>query len=427
MCVPLLFAWLLLAGCGDQGTTTTQDSDPATTGGTDSASDTDTGTLTDTDTIPSEDGDRDGYTDDDCNDEDPAIHPGADEVCDRFDNDCDGGVDEADAVDAPTWHQDDDGDGYGTDDSTRVACDLPHGYAAHGGDCDDDDPAFHPGASEPDCTDPKDYNCDGSTGYDDVDNDGVPACEDCDDTSAYHYPGAPERCELTDEDCDGAVDEDAIDAETFYGDADGDGYGGPTFTIQACEAPSAYVAANDDCDDLDPSSHPGGTEVCDDGDNDCDGDTDEGVTTTFWIDADGDGYGDANTETDSCSEPPGYSPNAEDCDDSDPSAWPGGVEVCDGADNDCDGDTDGDALGADAFFTDDDGDGYGDPDTRVEACEAAGDQVGNDGDCDDNDSAASRPGPSENGEVTAGDLPPTWRSGEQAAGKVRPSRGSGVS
>ena len=111
----------------------------------------------------SADGDGDGYPDaEDCDDGDAAVHPGADELCDGVDNDCDGAVDE-DPVDEPTWYADEDEDGYGCDDTTRQACEAPTGYAAVGGDCDDGDDTIHPGASEV-CGDGVDSDCDGGPG-----------------------------------------------------------------------------------------------------------------------------------------------------------------------------------------------------------------------------------------------------------------------
>ncbi|MEE2750613.1 MAG: putative metal-binding motif-containing protein, partial [Myxococcota bacterium] len=172
----------------------------------------------------------DGYTDNqqDCNDLDELSYPGAEELCDGADNDCDDVVDEPDAVDAPTWYADADGDGYGTEEDSTIACSTPHGYAAISGDCNDEDPAFHPGAAEVDCTDETDYNCDGSVGFADADSDGHPACEDCDDDNAAVYEGAIETCNGIDDDCDGLTDSDDPDVtgtSTYYGDADGDGYG----------------------------------------------------------------------------------------------------------------------------------------------------------------------------------------------------------
>jgi len=135
-------------------------------------------------------------------------------------------------------------------------------------------------------------------------------------------------------------------------DADGDGY-----------------PASADCDDNDPTAYPGAEEVCDAADNNCDGDVDEGLTETWYPDVDGDGYGASASPIEACDQPVGSTSDGSDCDDSDPDTNPDGVEVCDGVDNDCNGDTDGeDALGQSIFYADADGDGYGDELVTVEAC-----------------------------------------------------------
>ena len=96
----------------------------------------------------------------DCDDENNRTYPGNRERCDDQDNDCDGDIDE-DAVDARTWYEDGDGDGYGYDDSGVTTCDSPgDGAVTLGGDCDDDDPAINPRATE-DTTDGVDNDCDG--------------------------------------------------------------------------------------------------------------------------------------------------------------------------------------------------------------------------------------------------------------------------
>ncbi len=386
---------LTLLACGDDTTTGTTDSDPGTTAGTtDTAPPTDTGPPTDTapstDTEPPTDptdADADGHPADvDCDDDDPAVNPDATEVCNGVDDDCDGTTDEPDAEDAPTWYRDADGDGYGLDDDTTVSCSEPHGYADAPGDCDDDDPRYHPGAAEEDCTDPRDFNCDGSTGYEDADGDGAAACEDCDDSSTYHFPGAGERCDGTDEDCDGTIDEDVPGAPTWYGDADGDGYGGTTFTTAACEQPFSYVDNSDDCDDLDNSAYPGASELCDGADDDCDGTVDEGGTGggTFYADDDSDGFGDATDSVSDCDAPSGYVTDDTDCDDTRSDINPAATETCDGADEDCDTDVDEGLFST--YFADTDGDGYGDLSASSEFCADPGTGYAtNPGDCDDSD------------------------------------------
>src|SRR5204863_159721 len=150
----------------------------------------------------------------DCDDMRSAINPAAAEVCDAldFDEDCDGLAEDADAsvTNTSAWYPDDDADGYGVVAGSVTACAMPAGYSANASDC----------------AEPTDYNCDGSNGFSDLDADGVPACLDCDDGDAQSFPGATERCDGVDDDCDGTVDEaDAVDASTWYLDADADGWG----------------------------------------------------------------------------------------------------------------------------------------------------------------------------------------------------------
>jgi hypothetical protein len=169
----------------------------------------------------------------DCQEDNAAIHPGAVEVCDSVDNNCNGRIDEVASTDAPTWYPDRDGDGYGDDAGEVRACEAPPGHIAEGGDCGDLDPLQSPDATE-DCRTEADDDCDGSANgedaygcqqyYGDSDGDGfagTAAClcaptaeysatesEDCDDTRADVYPGAPVSSRFAVEDCtaDSTVD-----------------------------------------------------------------------------------------------------------------------------------------------------------------------------------------------------------------------------
>ncbi len=139
------------------------------------------------------DADHDGFpAANDCNDLDPAVHPGAVEVCNGRDDDCNGKTDET--FDA-------DGDGV----PTCAVLGKP-------ADCDDQDPAVHPGAAE--VCNGKDDDCDGKVDEDfDKDNDGFTSCArgnvpaDCDDTDPNVRPGGVEVCNGKDDDCDGKTDE----------------------------------------------------------------------------------------------------------------------------------------------------------------------------------------------------------------------------
>ncbi len=168
----------------------------------------------------------------------------------------------------------------------------------------------------------------------DADGDGfVAETGDCDDTDAGINPDAAEVCDGQDNDCDGDIDADdssLTDGVVVYADADGDGYGAGD-AVTACEVASGWSETDGDCDDDSADISPDATEVCDadDVDEDCDGsadDADDSVALdgagTFYVDADGDGFGDPEQPATRCDAGSGYVEDDTDCNDSDAAVNP---------------------------------------------------------------------------------------------------------
>lgn len=151
-----------------------------------------------------------------------------------------------------------------------------------------------------------------------------------------------------------------------------------------------------DCDDSNPTVFPNAAEVCDSIDNNCDGnvDTDSPLAITWYGDVDGDGFTGEGFTLISCEIPPGFTAEPTDCDDSNSAINPEATEYCNGTDDNCNGEIDEDgAIGGTVYFTDGDGDGYGNPDAPVSQCSQSGSAT-NQSDCDDT-RAESFPGADE--------------------------------
>jgi len=274
-----------------------------------------------------DDDDGDGEIDaTDCAPTDPTINHYAIEVCDGVDNNCNSQVDETGTVGCKDYYLDQDGDDWGAG-ASKCQCGPGGLYTAEDfGDCDDLDPTVNPGQKE-DCETTKDENCNGSEN-----------------------------------------DEDALNCLPFYKDQDGDGFG-VNQSKCLCQSVGKYTASvPGDCDDSNILMNPGVNEICDDFiDNDCDNDQNdpnaEGCTK-FFFDSDKDGFGVTEDNLCLCTPFGNYTAIWEgDCNDKAWGANPKAMEVCgDNLDNDCDGSqNDEDAVACQYFYSDADGDGYGNP------------------------------------------------------------------
>ncbi len=209
------------------------------------------------------------------------------------------------------------------------------------------------------------FGCPQSTdsgGVVDEDGDGSPAGVDCDDGDGTRFPEAPEACNGLDDDCDGSIDNDG--AGETWPDEDGDGYGAGTTPGRGCPI-NGWVAVGGDCDDDRAAVHPGADDPCDGLDSNCDGAA-EVELGDWFTDADGDGYGDDATVTETCTPAAGAVALGGDCADDDPAVSPGAPELCNSADDNCDGQAD---LGVEGtWHSDDDGDGFGSPLATEDTC-----------------------------------------------------------
>ncbi len=297
---------------------------------------------------------------DDCNDSDPLISPIGLEICNSIDDNCNGEVDEGVLSE---YYNDADLDGFGDINVTVYACEPATGYVGNTEDCDDNLLTY------------ADLDFDGFGGSDLVAC-GVNNSDDCDDSII------------------------------LYADIDGDGFG--SNDMDACGVFNA-----DDCDDFNVTINPSASEFCNGIDDNCNVEIDEGVTTTYYLDADSDGFGDINVTAESCFGIVGYVDNGFDCDDNmllytdadsdgyggqtldacgvssnsdcldfDDSVNPNAVELCDNIDQNCNGIVDEGVLLT--FYQDLDQDGYGNLNVSIQGCGIVNGYVADSSDCDDN-------------------------------------------
>ncbi|HYV95451.1 MAG TPA: MopE-related protein [Chitinophagales bacterium] len=343
-----------------------------------------------------------GYVADntDCNDANSAIHPGAAEVCNTADDNCNGQIDEG--LQQVTFYSDNDNDSFGDASSSMIACASPLGYVTDNTDCNDANSAIHPGAAE--VCNTADDNCNGQideglqqlTFYSDNDNDSfgnasnsMTACAsplgyvtdntDCNDANSAIHPGAAEVCNAADDNCNGQTDEGV--QLTFYSDDDNDNFGDAANSMNACTPPSGYVADNTDCNDANSAIHPGAAEVCNAADDNCNGQTDEGVQLTFYSDSDNDNFGDAANSMSACTSPLGFVADNTDCNDANAAIHPGAVEICNQDDDNCNGQTDEGVQ--QTFYTDNDNDSFGNAANSTGACVKPFGYSSDNTDCDD--------------------------------------------
>ena len=194
----------------------------------------------------------------------------------------------------------------------------------------------------------------------DTDNDGTPDKKDCRPTDPTVHPDAIEECDGIDNNCNGQIDEGV--AIVAYWDRDADGYGDDEAVRRVCTMPSDGVEQGGDCDDLDPRVHPDAVEICNEIDDNCDGLVDDDDTTVdtstgweYYVDLDGDGYGDDESTQWACSELSGLTTIAGDCDDSAIGVNPDAEEICgNGIDDNCNDSADSCSLDDELVIGDED-------------------------------------------------------------------------
>ncbi len=216
------------------------------------------------------------------------------EVCNGLDDDGDGNIDENLGY---VQYQDNDNDEFGNPDQSVNSCFALVGYVTNNLDCDDNNTVVHP------------------------------------DNSEY--------CDHIDNNCDGVIDE-GLTWNNYYADIDLDGFGNTLAMVEACIAPDNFILQPGDCNDDISSINPNASEICNDLDDNCDTNIDEGLQfVTYYEDLDQDGYGNDAVSVVKCVLPFGFVTLHGDCTDNAPAINPSAAELCgDGIDNNCDGQID---------------------------------------------------------------------------------------
>jgi hypothetical protein len=237
-----------------------------------------------------------GYVTDntDCDDTSADVNPAANEVCNHIDDDCSGTIDDGLVFD--TYYADVDGDTFGDASNSIYECSQPSGYVTNN--------------------------------------------TDCNDNNANQNTASTEICNGEDDDCDGAID-NGITFFDYYADTDGDGFGAGDVISSCSDLGAGYVSNNTDCDDSNSNINSSATETCNTIDDNCDGQIDEGVQTVYFLDNDGDTYGNPSVSILACTQPIGYTPDDTDCNDTDANINPGAEDIGgNGIDENCDGEID---------------------------------------------------------------------------------------